>query len=140
MTAVDGLSIQCSSAAPPRIVGQEWAKTSDLQVKFDGGPFETPPACPSAQDASGPARYEIDVWPSSPRCSAAFMIAYALSLTTVSRALSKPGRVSYKTAEHVRQVAEQLGYRTGRMERTLSKRGTGMLGIIVADIANRSSG
>jgi LacI family repressor for deo operon, udp, cdd, tsx, nupC, and nupG len=68
------------------------------------------------------------------------MIAYALSLTTVSRALSKPGRVSYKTAEHVRQVAEQLGYRTGRMERTLSKRGTGMLGIIVADIANRSSG
>jgi DNA-binding LacI/PurR family transcriptional regulator len=40
----------------------------------------------------------------------------------------------------VRQVAEQLGYRTGRMERTLSKRGTGMLGIIVADIANRSSG
>ena len=59
-----------------------------------------------------------------------------VSASTVSRALSKPGRVSYKTAEHVRQVAEQLGYRTGRMERTLSERGTGMLGIIVADIAN----
>src|SRR5512132_1483291 len=56
--------------------------------------------------------------------------------STVSRALSKPGRVSYKTAEHVRRVAEQLGYRTGRMERVVSQRGTGMLGMIVADIAN----
>ncbi|MFL6044756.1 MAG: LacI family DNA-binding transcriptional regulator [Propionibacteriaceae bacterium] len=61
---------------------------------------------------------------------------YDVSPSTVSRALSKPGRVSYKTAEHVRQVAQQLGYRTGRMERTFSERGTGMLGIIVADIAN----
>jgi DNA-binding LacI/PurR family transcriptional regulator len=53
-----------------------------------------------------------------------------------SRALSKPGRVSYQTAEHVRRVAEQLGYRTGHMKRAVSERGTGMLGIIVADIAN----
>jgi DNA-binding LacI/PurR family transcriptional regulator len=36
-------------------------------------------------------------------------------------------------------VAEQLGYRTGRMERVISERGSGMLGMIVADIANRSS-
>ena len=43
-----------------------------------------------------------------------------VSPSTVSRALSKPGRVSFKTAEHVRQVAEQLGYRTGRLERTMS--------------------
>ena len=35
--------------------------------------------------------------------------------STVSRALSKPGRVSYQTAEHVRRVAEELGYRMGRM-------------------------
>jgi LacI family repressor for deo operon, udp, cdd, tsx, nupC, and nupG len=56
--------------------------------------------------------------------------------STVSRASSKPGRVSYKTADHVRRVAEQLGYRTGRMERVVSERGTGMLGMIVADIAN----
>jgi DNA-binding LacI/PurR family transcriptional regulator len=59
--------------------------------------------------------------------------------STVSRASSKPGRGSYKTAEHVRRVAEQLGYRTGRMERVISERGSGMLGMIVADIANRSS-
>ena len=56
--------------------------------------------------------------------------------STVSRALSKPGRVSFKTAEHVRRVAEQLGYRSGKMERPISERGTGMLAIIVADIAN----
>ena len=56
--------------------------------------------------------------------------------STVSRALSKPGRVSFKTAEHVRRVAEQLGYRSQKMERPVSARGTGMLAIIVADIAN----
>ncbi len=56
--------------------------------------------------------------------------------STVSRALSNPGRVSFKTAEHVRQVAEDLGYRTGRMERAVSERGSGMLAMVVADIAN----
>ncbi len=56
--------------------------------------------------------------------------------STVSRALSKPGRVSFKTAEHVRRVAEKLGYRSQKLERPVSARGTGMLAIIVADIAN----
>ena len=59
-----------------------------------------------------------------------------VSPSTVSRALSKPGRVSFKTAEHVRQVAEQLGYGSVRIERTLSERGSGLLAILVADIAN----
>ncbi len=56
--------------------------------------------------------------------------------STVSRALSKPGRVSFKTAEHVRRVADKLGYRSQKLERPVSARGTGMLAIIVADIAN----
>ncbi len=56
--------------------------------------------------------------------------------STVSRALSKPGRVSFKTAERVRQVAEELGYRTQRMERPLAEHGSGMLAMVVADIAN----
>jgi DNA-binding LacI/PurR family transcriptional regulator len=56
--------------------------------------------------------------------------------STVSRALSKPGRVSYQTAEHVRRVAEELGYRAGRLERAVSQRGTGLLAIVVADVAN----
>ena len=56
--------------------------------------------------------------------------------STVSRALSKPGRVSFKTAEHIRRVAGELGYRSGRMELPLSARGSGVLALIVADIAN----
>jgi DNA-binding LacI/PurR family transcriptional regulator len=56
--------------------------------------------------------------------------------STVSRALSKPGRVSFKTAQLVRDVAEQLGYRTDRLERRLSTRGTTMLALVVADITN----
>jgi DNA-binding LacI/PurR family transcriptional regulator len=59
-----------------------------------------------------------------------------VSPSTVSRALSKPGRVSFKTAEHVRQVAAQLGYGAVRIERTVSERGSGLLAILVADIAN----
>lgn len=60
-----------------------------------------------------------------------------VAASTVSRALSKPGRVSFKTAEHVRRVAEDLGYRSGHLHRDVaSTRGTGMLAMIVADIAN----
>lgn len=63
--------------------------------------------------------------------------AAGVATSTVSRALSKPGRVSFKTAEHVRRVAEDLGYRSGHLQRDVaSTRGTGMLALIVADIAN----
>jgi len=62
--------------------------------------------------------------------------AAGVAPSTVSRALSKPGRVSFKTAEHVRRVADSLGYRTGQMERPVSERGTGILVVVVADIAN----
>jgi len=56
--------------------------------------------------------------------------------STVSRALSKPGRVSFRTAERVRRIATELGYRSGRMELPVSTRGTGVLAFVVADIAN----
>ena len=46
--------------------------------------------------------------------------AAGVAPSTVSRALSKPGRVSFKTAERIRQVAEELGYRSGRIERSIS--------------------
>ena len=59
-----------------------------------------------------------------------------VSASTVSRALSKPGRVSFKTAEHVREVAAQLGYGSVRIQRVVSERGTGLLAVLVADIAN----
>lgn len=62
--------------------------------------------------------------------------AAGVAPSTVSRALSKPGRVSFRTAEHVRRVAADLGYRSGRMELPISIRGTGVLALVVADIAN----
>ncbi len=46
--------------------------------------------------------------------------AAGVASSTVSRALSKPGRVSFRTAEHVRRVAAELGYRSGRMELPIS--------------------
>jgi len=62
--------------------------------------------------------------------------AAGVSPSTVSRALTKPGRISWKTAERVRQVATELGYRSSRMQVPLSARGTGVVALVVADIAN----
>ena len=59
-----------------------------------------------------------------------------VATSTVSRALSNPGRVSFKTAEHVRKVAEQIGYRSAALERDLPDQRTMMLAMIVADINN----
>ncbi len=59
-----------------------------------------------------------------------------VSPSTVSRALSRPGRVSFDTAERIRKVAAELGYHTKVMTRTLPERTTRMLGLVVADIAN----
>ena len=59
-----------------------------------------------------------------------------VATSTVSRALSHPGRVSFRTAEHVRQVAEDLHYRTARIQSPASQRPTSTLAMVVADIAN----
>ena len=62
--------------------------------------------------------------------------AAGVAASTVSRALSKPGRVSFRTAEHVREVAARLGYRTEETERELPRTATSMLAMVVADITN----
>jgi DNA-binding LacI/PurR family transcriptional regulator len=59
-----------------------------------------------------------------------------VATSTVSRALSQPGRVSFRTAEHVRKVAEQIGYHSIKMERVLPEQRTGLLAMVVADITN----
>lgn len=56
--------------------------------------------------------------------------------STVSRALSRPGRVSSETAERVREVAERLGYRSGAGAQVSAPARTGLLAIVVADITN----
>ena len=59
-----------------------------------------------------------------------------VSPSTVSRAFSRPGRVSAQTAERIRQVAEELGYRSREVTRAAAKTTTKILGLAVADITN----
>jgi LacI family repressor for deo operon, udp, cdd, tsx, nupC, and nupG len=56
--------------------------------------------------------------------------------STVSRAFSRPGRVNSATAERIRRVAEELGYRVNPLARALSTARTGMIALVVPDIAN----
>ena len=56
--------------------------------------------------------------------------------STVSRALAKPGRVSFRTAERIREVAEEIGYRSTTLARAFSEQPTTLMAMIVADITN----
>lgn len=62
--------------------------------------------------------------------------AAGVSPSTVSRAFSRPGRVSAQTAEHIRAVAEELGYRSREVARPAPRSTTKVLGLVVADITN----
>lgn len=62
--------------------------------------------------------------------------AAGVSPSTVSRAFSRPGRVSAQTAERIRAVAEELGYRSREVARTAPRTTTKVLGLAVADITN----
>jgi LacI family transcriptional regulator, repressor for deo operon, udp, cdd, tsx, nupC, and nupG len=56
--------------------------------------------------------------------------------STVSRAFSRPGRVNAETAERIRQVADELGYRTNPLARALSTARSHMIALVVSDVAN----
>ncbi|WP_022902051.1 LacI family DNA-binding transcriptional regulator [Humibacter albus] len=56
--------------------------------------------------------------------------------STVSRALSKPGRLNAKTEKRIQDAAKQLGYRANPMARALPTGRTHTLGLILADITN----
>ncbi|GGS89505.1 LacI family DNA-binding transcriptional regulator [Nonomuraea spiralis] len=62
--------------------------------------------------------------------------ACGLSPSTVSRALSDPGRVSAQTRDKVARVAREMGYTPNRVARSLSMGRTGTIGLIVPDVAN----
>jgi LacI family transcriptional regulator, repressor for deo operon, udp, cdd, tsx, nupC, and nupG len=62
--------------------------------------------------------------------------AAGVAPSTVSRAFSRPGRVNSETAERIRAVAEQLGYRVNPVARALSTSRTSLIAVVVADIAN----
>lgn len=57
-----------------------------------------------------------------------------LSISTVSRALSDPGKVNEKTRRHVVEVAAEMGY-VSNASSSYSGR-SGLIGLIVPDIAN----
>lgn len=62
--------------------------------------------------------------------------AAEVAASTVSRAFSRPGRVNAETAERIRQVAADLGYRTNPLARALPTGRTSMLALVISDITN----
>lgn len=81
----------------------------------------TPPE--GAQRARRPTIYDVAA-------------AVGVAPSTVSRTFSRPGRVNAETAERIRQVATELGYRTNPLARALPTGRTSLLAIIVADVTN----
>ncbi len=59
-----------------------------------------------------------------------------VSVMTVSRALNTPQKVSAKTTRRIRKVMEELGYQPSQVARSLVKRRTNTIGIVMPDIKN----
>lgn len=62
--------------------------------------------------------------------------AAGVAPSTVSRAFSRPGRVNGETAEHIRQVAVRLGYRSNSVTSGTSTTESKVLALVVADVTN----
>lgn len=62
--------------------------------------------------------------------------AVGVSVNTISRALSGKPEISHETKAKVLEVAAKLGYRPSRLARGLRSNKTGIIGVIVTDIAN----
>jgi LacI family transcriptional regulator, repressor for deo operon, udp, cdd, tsx, nupC, and nupG len=74
----------------------------------------------------------------APRGATIYDVARAAGVapSTVSRAFSRPGRVNAATAERIRQVADDLGYRANPLARALSTARSHMIALVVSDVAN----
>jgi len=62
--------------------------------------------------------------------------AAGVSPSTVSRTFSRPGRVSVRTADHIRAVAAEMGYREDGVFRPLAPAHHQTIGLAVSDISN----
>lgn len=60
-----------------------------------------------------------------------------VAISTASRALSRPGRVSPATTERVRAAARELGYTPTMSGRALRLGRTGMVALVVPDVTNQ---
>ena len=59
-----------------------------------------------------------------------------VSVATVSRVLNNKGQVSEETKRKVRDAIEHLNYRPNLVARTLYKKTSSMIGLILPDITN----
>jgi DNA-binding LacI/PurR family transcriptional regulator len=59
-----------------------------------------------------------------------------VAVSTVSRALTRPGRINAVTQAHIEEVARRLGYRPNRIARAVASGRTQMLGVLLADVTN----
>lgn len=73
-----------------------------------------------------------------PRPTTIYDVAKAagVSPSTVSRTFSRPGRVSNRTAAHIRKVASELGYRTDRIYQQTTPTHSRLIGLAVTDVTN----
>lgn len=62
--------------------------------------------------------------------------AAGVASSTVSRAFSRPGRVNAETAERIRAIAAELGYRADLLPHALPTGRTSMIGLVISDITN----
>lgn len=64
--------------------------------------------------------------------------AAGVAPSTVSRAFARPGRVSFETAQRIRAVAAELGYRSATVIHSTapSTTPTSMIALVIADISN----
>lgn len=62
--------------------------------------------------------------------------AAGVAASTVSRAFSRPGRVRAETADRIRAVAAEMGYRTNYLARALPTGRTSMLALVTSDVTN----
>ncbi|GAB2469355.1 LacI family DNA-binding transcriptional regulator [Luteococcus sediminum] len=79
-----------------------------------------------------------DARPEDSKPATIYQVAEAagVSPSTVSRAFSRPGRVSDQTAARIHQIAQELGYRTEAVFRAERPARTRMIGLAISDITN----
>jgi DNA-binding LacI/PurR family transcriptional regulator len=62
--------------------------------------------------------------------------AAGVAPSTVSRAFSRPGRVSFETGERIHRIAAELGYRTNPLAPSRPAGHTSMIALAISDITN----
>ncbi|MET3721680.1 MULTISPECIES: LacI family DNA-binding transcriptional regulator [unclassified Arthrobacter] len=95
----------------------------------------TEPKTPDAAPPAGPSKKHGRDGKSSATIYDVARVA-GVNASTVSRALSKPGRVSPKTQKLIEDAAAELNYQVNPFARALPTGKTNTFGLIVADITN----